>query len=247
MLTVDVEQAQTRYEPAIPPLERHPHPIDEEALRKGIGRDADEVARWRDVLLAARFGDTAKQTAVSAAALDQVARAYALAGHFDEARAQLEKALERAPQSARAHNNLAVALAGAGELSLPLDHIRTAVLAEPADAGLWLNLGAVNGALGDTLAGRQALEQGVAIAGGYGPACALLSLEPEGAEAGAVAAGIGPSDLRRRLHAAADAVLAHPREATSPPIMIRSRVKSLSKDDRPAAKRKLEQYLYWKS
>src|SRR5262245_16100408 len=84
--------------------------------------------------------------------------------------------LDRDSTSARAHNNLAVSWAAEGDFEHAGPRLETALSADPQDPGLWLNLGLLQYAIGDTSAALAPIAQGISLSGGYEQACGLLGV-----------------------------------------------------------------------
>src|SRR5439155_6065499 len=100
--------------------------------------DARAVESWRKDFIA-QYEDVQRNLEDAPQAENQIAHVHFLAGDFAGARAKLEETLEREPGSARAHNNLAVCYAAAGNLNQSLEHLEAARAGDPSDAGVWLN------------------------------------------------------------------------------------------------------------
>ena len=204
-----VTEAQGRYEPASPPGERRLAVLDTLGMDRRLTAEARDFGALRDTFFAANYGGTGHDLEVSAAALVEIASINFQGGDLEGARAQLESALLKAPQSVAAHNDLAVVLAALQRLPEAEEHWRTAVVLDSRNAGLQLNLGIAQCARGDSLAGRESLARGAELAGGVVPACGLLGLAPtdppgRGSEP-AVGTDETPNWLRAQLRAAAAA------------------------------------------
>jgi len=175
--TISVEEAQARYEPAVLPEPGHgPPDVDLPALAERLNRDATTVASWRSEYLAARYGSVEKRLEATPSALNEVAQVYFAAGETSDARAALERALALEPTSAMTRNNLANLDAAEGDVGGAAERYRAALAADSSDAGIWLNLGLVRYANGDSLEADKALAVGLARSGGYEAACQLLGL-----------------------------------------------------------------------
>ncbi len=206
---VDVAEAQTRYEPVLPPGERPALVIDTERLAATLRGDAATVGRWREEFYAAQFGAARSDLAASASALIEIARVEFEGGELAAAQSQLEQALRQDPRSVAAHNDLAVVLVGRDSLEAAEGHLRTVLaMGEPAP-GIWLNLGIALLARGDSAAAGEALGQGVAAAGGAEPASRLLGLARAG-ESEPADLSPGEQQSRARLAALLHAVAAAP-------------------------------------
>jgi tetratricopeptide (TPR) repeat protein len=187
---VDVAEASNRYEPA----DLGAAPVAGLALGAGelekrVNQDLDTIAGWRAEFMTERFGGTGAGLDASPEALNEVARAYFLAGKSEQSNAVLERAREKAPGSPQTLNNLADVHVALGDLPGAFDLYQQAARADSSDAGVWLNLGLVRYVSGDTLGAEEPLARGVAGSGGYEKACRLLGLVPEG--------GVGREGVQR--------------------------------------------------
>jgi len=176
---VDVAASQARYEPSEPPM----GPIGQMSLDLAdldarVAEDVGQISSWRETYLAANYGSIDQNLETSAGALSELAHIYLMAGRVDEARAKLEDMMARGPESGRTRNNLAVACVAQGDIAGALSHCSAAVRLEPSDPGIWLNLGLIQYAEGDTAGASDALARGIALGGGYAQACKLLGLAP---------------------------------------------------------------------
>lgn len=176
---VDVGAAQARFEPALPPgaVER-PAPVDNTLLTSRLEQDAGTVAAWRSQYLSTRYGHTREGIEVSPQALSEMARVDLVAGDFAAARGKLDQILAKDPRSALARNNRAVTYAAEGDLTRAAEQLERAIEVDGGDAGVWLNLGLVRFASGDSLGARRPLDEGLRRSGGYTEACRLLGLSP---------------------------------------------------------------------
>jgi tetratricopeptide (TPR) repeat protein len=111
--------------------------------------------------------------------MNEIAYVYYSAGRLDEALAILERALGREPESAMTRNNLGAVLAAQGTLERAIEEIQEATRLAGGDGGLWLNLGLVRYAAGDTASADDPISRGMELSGGYAEACALLGLAPD--------------------------------------------------------------------
>ena len=245
----DVSEAQARYEPAVSPGERRPARLDTLGLDRRFAADAREYAGMREAFFATHFGATGRDLEVSADALVEVASACFMGGDLGGARAQLESALGKAPQSVKVHNDLGVVLAALGLLPAAEEHWRTAVAIGTSEAGVLLNLGVAQCARGDSLAGRDVLARAAAGAGGFGSACGLLGLSPTDSvqRAADVSEDLAATEtwLRAQLRAAVAAPGARsPRRHASPPVSQRTvtAVPTVGTTTVPA---ELHRHLYW--
>lgn len=170
---VPVAEAQSRYEPVLPPGPRETPRLDEAALRARLEADAARIAEWRREFRGARFGDV-EESGASEAGEVQVAEVLLAAGSLEEAERRLMAAAAADSTSPRVENDLAVVLAARGELAAAATRLARATRLDPADPGLWLNLGLVRWAAGDTARAAEALRRGVSLAGGVPAAAARL-------------------------------------------------------------------------
>jgi transglutaminase-like putative cysteine protease len=193
---VDVTDSQVRYEPVLPPGERHIRTLDEPRFDARLAAEAKAVSAIRDQYFSAHFGAVSRELEATADALEEVARIEFEGGDLAAARRQLESALAKAPQSAPAHNNLGVVLAAMDSLSAADQHWRAAIALGRRDAGILLNRGLARWAGGDSVAAGQMIGPAVAEAGGYAAACRLIALAPEDSlDRGA---DLSPEDLTLR-------------------------------------------------
>jgi tetratricopeptide (TPR) repeat protein len=85
------------------------------------------------------------------------------AGHLPEAAAELEKLLDRVPESFEAHELLGMVYAGESQDKLANQHLETAVRLKPTSAAARTNLAASLIRLGDSEGARQQLKKAVAL------------------------------------------------------------------------------------
>jgi tetratricopeptide (TPR) repeat protein/transglutaminase-like putative cysteine protease len=175
----DVTDAQIRYEPAVPPGDRHIRMLDEARFTARLSAEAKAVSAMRDEYFAAHFGAATRELEATAGALEEIARVDFEGGDLEGARRQLEDALAKAPQSASAHNNLGVVLAAMDSLRAADEHWSAAIALGSRDPGIGLNRGLARWAAGDSVAAAPMLGAAVADAGGYAAACRLIALAPE--------------------------------------------------------------------
>jgi hypothetical protein len=171
-----VTEARKRYESATPPGVRRLAVLDTVGLDRRLAADERDYGMMRDSYFTATYGGTGRDLEASASALIEIASLTFLGGDLEGARTQLESALAKAPQSVAVHNDLGVVLALLGRMPDAVEHLRTATVLGSRDAGVLLNLGVAQCAGGDSTAGRESLAHGAELAGGFGPACALLEL-----------------------------------------------------------------------
>ena len=198
---VDVTDAQSRYEPVLPPGERRARVLDEVKFGERLAAQAATVSKMRDEYFAAHYGGAARDLEASADALNELARVFLDGGDLTGARGQREEALRKAPQSVTVHNNLGVVLAALDSLPLAEDHWRTALALGARDAGIRINLGLARLARGDSAEASGLLARGLADAGGYEAACRLAGLSNSDSLDRASGPG-GDDGLRARLRAA---------------------------------------------
>jgi tetratricopeptide (TPR) repeat protein len=251
--TVDVAEAQAHYEPAELPGEAPALALDGAALTARFASDAGTLRGWQAEYASDHY-PAAGTRPPSSPALLELGHVYFLAGRVDSACASLSLALAALPNSPCAHNDLAVALTARGDLEAALAHFEAAVAADPADPGLWLNLGLVRYAAGDTTDAADPLSEGVTRSGGYAAACALLSVSGRDESARDGVPRLSREQVRRLLQAAgarvpqsAGRAAAAPRRPGAPPPALQgARART-----RPAAPRsgieQLQEFLYWKS
>jgi hypothetical protein len=202
----DVTEALTHYEPVLPPGERHLAVLDTLEFGRRLTAETRAYAEMRDAYFTAHYGGSGRDLEISAEALVEIAHADFVGGDLDGALTQLASALQKAPHSMVAHNDFGVVLAALGRMPEAEEQWFTAAAVGGNEAGVWLNLGIAQCAGGDSLAGHESLARGVAAAGGFAPACALLALSPADAGVrGSETAGGPPTNevwLRAQLRAA---------------------------------------------
>jgi tetratricopeptide (TPR) repeat protein len=246
---VDVSDAQSRYEPVLPPGDRKLAYADTTQLATLLAEDVGAVAKWRDDYYAAEFGAGRNDLEISAAAQEEVARVLFLGGDVAGARTQLEQALARAPQSVSVHNNLAVVLAGEDSLEAAEQHWRTALALGSSDPGLWLNLGLTRWVQGDTVAAVDLLARGLAGAGSYERACSLLGLPPDDGADRSGSAPLTEAETRALLRAALQRVpqsaIAKAATPTAKPVPPTRAPRTRTAGTRSAKEMGLQHYLYW--
>jgi tetratricopeptide (TPR) repeat protein len=177
---VDVEDAFERYEPAeLPSADIRPPTLNAEDIQSRVGADLETVAHWREATLAALLGASTVSGTPSLDAQLEIARVQFMAGKLDEARSALEGALGRHMGDAAILSNLGTVLAAQADLEGAARRYQEALSADDADGGVWLNLGLVRYALGDTTGAQEPLARGIEKSGGYAQACALLAIAPD--------------------------------------------------------------------
>ena len=172
----DVIDSQERYEPSMPPGDRHIRLVNEARFDSLLSAEADTVSAMRDEYLAVRFGVDWRKDTVSVEALNTLAGAEFDGGNLQGARGDLERALAMAPQSAPAHNNLGVVLAAMDSLRAADQHWSTAIALDARHPGVALNRGLGRWVVGDSVWAARMLGPAIADAGGYAAACKLIGL-----------------------------------------------------------------------
>jgi hypothetical protein len=185
---VDVAEAQSRFEPVEPPGARRLVVPDSAQLQARLERDARAIAALREGFWSTRPG-TEPGAAPTPQAQDQLAQVYFEARRFDQARSRLEEVVRMDPRSARPRNNLAVVLAAQGDLARAASECEAALAADREDPGIWLNLGLIRSAAGDSARARQAMAEARARAGSVDRLCDILQLEAPDCERLAALAG----------------------------------------------------------
>jgi Flp pilus assembly protein TadD len=178
----DVTQAQVRYEPATPPGERRVRSLDEARFNTRLLAEAKQISSLREEYFAARFGASTRELEATAGALEEVAQIELEGGDLEGARARLEGALVKAPQSASVHNNLGVVFVAMDSFAVADQHWRAALALGLRDPGIALNRGIACWARGDSAGATPLLGAAVAEAGGYASACKLVGLSPDDAQ-----------------------------------------------------------------
>jgi transglutaminase-like putative cysteine protease len=173
---VDVTDSQIRYEPVLPPGERHVRLVDEARFNQRLDAEAKAVSQLHEQFYTAHYGGATRDLVASADALELVARVDFEGGDIEGARKQLERAIAGAPQSASAHNNLGVVLAALDSLPAAEEQWRTAHALEQNQPGIALNLALARWAAGDSASAP--LAPAVAAAGGFESACRLIGVSP---------------------------------------------------------------------
>ena len=188
----DVNQAQTRFVPAVPADAPVVPPFDTGEVKRCIDADAIVVAGWRGQYLAGIYPEDVRKASVSVVALNDVARLHFGAGQLELAEANLRRALDTDSRSARTLNNLGVLLLSANKAPEARQRFAAALAIDDTDAGMWLNLGLAIAAEGDLPALDHPVEEALRRSGGYSEACAVLGLD-----AGATAPSSGQADDAR--------------------------------------------------
>ena len=177
---VDVTEAQAVYAPsALPGEPAKTVALDVGVLKTALAVDVQAVSVWKNDFMTTRYVGISGAEPTSAAALNELAHVYFLAGELDKARANLEQVLIGDAKSAAASNNLANVYAATGDVEKAVDHYWRALDVTPNDPGVWLNLGLVVYAYGDTTTSTTPIEEGLRLSGGYDEACGILGLKGE--------------------------------------------------------------------
>jgi tetratricopeptide (TPR) repeat protein len=176
---VDVDAALARYEPGMPSATAAAPTFDPKVLQASLTKDLADISVARQAYLTSRYGNERGGLQESPQAMNEIAFVYFSAGRLDEARAELDSALVREPESARTRNNLGATYAAQGDLDRASQQFRSAIDAEGSDAGYWLNLGLTRYAAGDSAGAEEPIAHGLELSGGYPEACALLGLAPD--------------------------------------------------------------------
>src|SRR5262249_2364595 len=136
LATWDVAESQARYEPSDAPG-RHTLPaFDDSVVSRHVAADASRLEGLRREFMATHFDEARRRLEITPSALAQMAQINLLAGRADSARALLERALERAPQSPALHNDLAVVLVAQGDVPHALEHLDAALTTSHDDGGV---------------------------------------------------------------------------------------------------------------
>jgi hypothetical protein len=237
---VDVSDAQTRFEPVLPPGERRIRTLDATKFNTRLAATAKEVTGMRDAYFAAHYGATTGELEASADALQEIARIEFEGGGYEGARSQLEQALAKAPQSAQTHNNLGVVLAAMDSLRAADEHWSAALALGRRDAGIMLNRGLARWAAGDSVSATPLVGAAVVGAGGYAAACRLIGLAPE--DSLDRAAGVASDDLTirsqiRTLLRLSTSAAREGARSVAPPV--------LEKSPTLGPGRRIGKYMYW--
>jgi tetratricopeptide (TPR) repeat protein len=190
---IDISSAQRLYVPAAPVGEIPSIPaLDSAVLSAQVAAAAEGIKAWRD-----QYGGGGQRMA-SIKSLNELARIHLLQGELDLAEANIDEILEQDANSSLGLNNKAVVAVADGDYEGALEHLKQAETADPADAGIQLNIGLVQNELGDTDASMDALSRGIEAAGGYVDACELLGVAP-----GEIAEGAGEQQAAQDILARA--------------------------------------------
>jgi tetratricopeptide (TPR) repeat protein len=257
----DVTEAQAVYAPsALPGLPARPVELNEGFLRTALATDAQAVAAWKNEFMTTRYAGVSGTAPASAAAMNELAHVYFLAGELDKARTNLEQVLTGDPKSASASNNLANVHAATGDAEKAIDHYWRALDAAPNDPGIWLNLGLVVYAYGDTTTSMAPIEEGLRLSGGYEEACGILGLKGETLDRGLAPQKektLSPEEARALLKSvmaripsavfmdttsAGTGVPADAKKPVAPARPARTRIAATRAGERMV----LQDYLYWK-
>jgi len=177
---VDVAEASSRYEPVEPGGASATAPaFDADALDRMVRGDMATVAEWRSAFMAGRYGQASSRGLVTEEALNELAHVYFTAGRIESAESHLQRALALAPRSPRTLNNLGDVRVAQGNAREALDLYAASLRGDSSDAGVWLNLGLVRYATGDSAGAGEPMALGLDLSGGYDEACRLLGIVPE--------------------------------------------------------------------
>jgi transglutaminase-like putative cysteine protease len=177
---VDVAQAQRRYPPteAAGAFALSTLP-DDAAFQALLVADAGTITSWKDEYMTERYAGISTAEPAGPGALNEIARVYFLGGQVEQARAKLDEMLRQNETSAAAHNNIGNICSVSGDIAGAIQHYEAALDADANDPGIWLNLGLVLYAYGDTANAAGPLKGGMELSGGYDTACSLLGLQRE--------------------------------------------------------------------
>jgi tetratricopeptide (TPR) repeat protein len=252
--TVAVEEAQARYEPAelAEPEASVAVAYDTTDQARRLSRDAAVVAAWRSAYMNARYAEARAGLEATPEALNEIAHVYYSAGQMAEAREALQRALVTEPTAARTHNNLADTYAAGADTKRALEEYGVALAADSTDAGIWLNIGLLRYAGGDTLGADGPLTLALGLSGGYEAACRLLGIPVEGTPTREGARRMSIEEARELLKAAlrgvparSDTLRGAPMPgATTPPRAWRTRAAGARSGS--AADMTFTEFLYWK-
>ncbi|HET9235084.1 MAG TPA: tetratricopeptide repeat protein, partial [Candidatus Eisenbacteria bacterium] len=176
---IDVALAQSKYEPGIPAGEIVLPTLDTTALQTHLRLDLRAIATAREVHFDERYGEDLSDRTATPEALNEVARVYYSVGRWGEAKAELVRALASGTEEARTRNNLGAVFAAEGDLEQAAEAFQAAADLDHGDPGIWLNLGIVRYAMGDSVNAEVAFARGLDQSGSYEKACSLLGIAPE--------------------------------------------------------------------
>ncbi len=135
--------------------------------RQGVFRDA--FTYWTDGTRDAQFGPIAHVN---------LGQLHESAGRPADARREYLRALERDPNTPKAHNNLGVVLMTLNEPELAVVHFKEETARHPWNADAWFNLGLWTEMRGDAAAARRYYERAVVANPAYAPAYQKLGRTP---------------------------------------------------------------------
>lgn len=246
--TVEVGAAQGRYRPAeLPGAPPNDLLAGLDGLEATLAHETSLMEGRRTEFLAARFGGAARSVVTPEAAAS-VAEILYRSGHHEGAARRLDEALLAHPGSALLLNNRGVVAAGAGRLDEARDFFARALDTEAHDPGIWLNLGLVRYAGGDSGDALEPVVQGLELSGGYAEAARLLRLPSDAGGRGAEKR-LTAEEVRRLLRtamsraparpAAPDSTAGRPQEPRPEPQAVRVAAARAGDDA-------LREFLYWK-
>jgi len=137
--------------------------------RQPVFRDA--FAYWTDAVRDPQFGPMANVN---------LGQLYEAEGRMAEARREYLRALERNPNTPKAHNDLGVVLMKLDEPDLALTHFREETRRHPWNADAWFNLGLFEETRGDAAAARRNYQRAIEANPAYVPAYEKLGLTSPG-------------------------------------------------------------------
>jgi tetratricopeptide (TPR) repeat protein len=205
---ISVTGALRRFGPAIP--NHLPAPttrVDERDLVKRIAADLDSLRGWRQDHLKTLQSAFAKATTSAQPTTQgalQVARVYFDAGDFGRASRVLEEARVADAKDPILTANLGASKAAQGMLGPAVSLLEQVLTVDPSGPGIWLNLGLVHYAGGDTARAMVCMVEGLALAGGYDRACVLLRVTPQPPGSRGSAEGASDNLIRSLLKEASD-------------------------------------------
>ena len=129
----------------------------------------DAFAYWTDAAKDPQFGPIANVN---------LGQLYEGEGRLADARREYLRALERNPDTPKAHNDLGVVLMKLEEPELALTHFREEARRHPWNADAWYNLGLFEEIRGDSAAARRYYERAIAENRAFLPAYEKLGLTP---------------------------------------------------------------------
>jgi tetratricopeptide (TPR) repeat protein len=201
---VDVQEAKTRYEANLPQDSAPVIAVDTTSLGRRVAAEGSAISGWREEYITTHFRDVLSPNGANAGARDVLAQTHYFAGRLDEALRLLEPTADAA-RSPRRLNNRGDVLAASGDLSGALASYAEAAVADPSDAGIWLNRGVVASLAGDSASAENFLGRGLENTE-LAEACRLLGLRPESGNLREGTARMSRAQLRGLLRAALAAI-----------------------------------------